>query len=44
VLRFDVIQDDFDAIAASAMRASSTRGNPVSLAEDDFRAVLAEAV
>jgi alcohol dehydrogenase class IV len=41
---FGLRSEDFDAIAASAMRASSTRGNPVSLAEDDFRAVLAEAV
>ena len=36
--------EDLGDITASAMRASSTKGNPVVLAETDFRAVLAEAV
>ena len=36
--------EDLGDITASAMRASSTKGNPIVLAETDFRAVLAEAV
>jgi alcohol dehydrogenase class IV len=41
---FGLRPEDFGDITASAMKASSTQGNPVSLAENDFRAILAEAV
>jgi alcohol dehydrogenase class IV len=34
---------DFGDITASAMKASSTKGNPVVLTEDDLHAILAEA-
>ena len=34
---------DFGDIAASAMRASSTQGNPVTLTEHDLHAILTEA-
>ena len=41
---FGLRPEDFDDITAGAMRASSTRGNPVILAENDFQTVLAGAV
>ncbi len=41
---FGLRPEDFGDIIAGAMRASSTRGNPVTLVENDFRAVLAQAV
>jgi alcohol dehydrogenase class IV len=40
---FGLRPEDFGDITASAMRASSTQGNPVALAEHDLRAILAEA-
>ncbi len=40
---FGLHAEDFGDIIAGAMRASSTRGNPVSLTDDDFRAILADA-
>jgi quinol monooxygenase YgiN len=48
VVRFDVIQGDADPAhviltEASAMKASSTQGNPIVLAENDLRAILAGA-
>ena len=39
---FGLRPEDFDDITASAMRASSTRGNPVALTENDLHAILAE--
>ena len=41
---FGLHAEDFGDIIAGAMRASSTRGNPVGLDEYQLRAVLAEAV
>ncbi len=40
---FGLLPRDFGNITASAMKASSTQGNPVVLAENDLRAILAEA-
>ena len=40
---FGVRPQDFGDVAAKAMKASSTQGNPVVLTEDDLRAILAEA-
>ena len=40
---FGLRPEDFGDITASAMKASSTKGNPVVLAEDDLHAILAEA-
>jgi alcohol dehydrogenase class IV len=40
---FGLRPEDFGDITASAMKASSTQGNPVILAENDLRAILNEA-
>ncbi len=40
---FGLRPQDFGDVAAKAMKASSTQGNPVVLAEDDMRAILAAA-
>ena len=41
---FGLRPEDFGDITAGAMKASSTQGNPVTLAEHDFQVILAEAV
>ena len=40
---FGLRREDFGNVAVKAMKASSTQGNPVVLAEDELRAILAEA-
>ena len=40
---FGLRPEDFSDITASAMKASSTQGNPVALTGDDLHAILAEA-
>jgi alcohol dehydrogenase class IV len=40
---FGLRPEDFGDITASAMKASSTQGNPVTLTGDDLHAILAEA-